>query len=41
MLEKLLSTIRENYSFYDDSQFNFEISPFTITEKKIKILAKY
>lgn len=40
-LNKLLKTIRWLYNFQDYAQWNFEISPHTITEEKIKILKKY
>ncbi len=40
-LELLLSSIREYYDFEKNAQFDFEISPHTITEEKIKILKKY
>ena len=40
-LELLLSSIRKYYNFENNAQFNFEISPHTITEEKIKILKKY
>lgn len=40
-LEYLLKNIRELYEFTDHVQFNFEVSPMTINEEKIRILAKY
>lgn len=40
-LERLLRTIRELYLFEEGAQFNFEVSPHTITEEKIEILKKY
>ncbi len=40
-LELLLSSIRRLYDFNDFAQWNFEISPHTITENKVKILKKY
>jgi len=40
-LEDLLKTIKNNYNFESNAQFNFEISPRTITEEKIRILKKY
>ena len=40
-LDFLLKNIREKYNFEKEAQFNFEISPHTITENKIKILKKY
>ncbi|NUJ97300.1 radical SAM protein [Candidatus Gracilibacteria bacterium] len=40
-LKKILSSIRKLYSFEEKAQWNFEISPHTMTEEKVKILKNY
>jgi len=40
-LKKVLLNIRKLYSFEEKAQWNFEISPHTITEEKVKVLKDY